>query len=180
MEPHAPVWAQLLPLGIFAAVMLWRFRTLHKARRLRVATLWIMPVFVTVIVTLALSSMHPGLLGWLAFWAGAAGGSLLGWQRARLMRLHVEGEGSAAQVMMRQSPAALFLIVAIFLGRRFLLPHFEAGAGGGSAEAALLVTDALLGVAGGAICVQRLVLWQRARKAVRVHRDTALHNRTGN
>jgi hypothetical protein len=72
--------------------------------------------------------------------------------------------------MMRQSLAALLMILAIFALRRLLLPGV--GSSGGRPDAgALLVTDAMLGFAAGVICVQRIVLWLRARRLVAEHRS---------
>lgn len=164
-------WAGYLPLLIFAGVMLWRFRSIHKARPLRVGTLWILPSFIVLAVGAALAGLRPGLTGWALVALGLLIGSALGFQRARMMRLHVEGEGRDARVMMRQSPAALILILAIFGLRRLLIPAVESGAGGHGSAGALLVTDAMLGFALGVICVQRIVLWRRASAIAREHHE---------
>ena len=47
-------YAAWLPLLIFAAVMAWRFRSLEKARPLRLPLLWIAPLIVGATVSLAL------------------------------------------------------------------------------------------------------------------------------
>ncbi|MCJ2177938.1 CcdC protein domain-containing protein [Novosphingobium album (ex Hu et al. 2023)] len=164
-------WLAYLPFAIFALVMLWRFRSLNRARPLRVATLWIFPVVVLGLVSFALYGMHPTAKGWLLFVGGTGVGAMLGWQRARMMRLHIEGEGAEARVMMRQSVAALVMILAIFVLRRFLLSGVSPAPGSRTGGDALLVTDAMLGFAVGVICVQRVVLWLRARRLVVQHRS---------
>jgi hypothetical protein len=164
-------WTAYLPLLIFAGVMAWRFRNLQKARPLRLPLLWIMPLIVTAAVCLALAAMPPGGLGWLALAAGFAVGGAIGLQRARMMRLHIEGEGDEARVMVRQSPLALVLILAVFAARRLLLPTGSMamqGAGHPTATA-LLLTDAMLGLALGMVVLSRWVLWQRARAMVAAH-----------
>jgi hypothetical protein len=165
-------WTAYLPLLIFAGVMAWRFRNLQKARPLRLPLLWILPLIVTAAVCLALAAMPPGGLGWLALAAGFVVGGAIGLQRARMMRLHIEGEGDEARVMVRQSPLALVLILAVFAARRLLLPAggmaMQAGAGHPTATA-LLLTDAMLGLALGMVVLSRWVLWQRARTMVAAH-----------
>lgn len=169
MGPEARQWLGVLPWLIFAGVMLWRFRSLDRARPLRVASLWIMPAVIVGMIGIALYGMHPTLPGWLLVALGMAVGSVLGAQRARLMRLHIEGEGADARVMMRQSMAALILIVGIVVLRHMLFAGFQTTPGSHPTAGALLVTDAMLGFAVGVICVQRIVLWLRARQLVAQH-----------
>lgn len=161
-------WQAYLPLFIFAGVMAWRFRNLQKARPLRLPLLWIMPLIVTGAVCFALAAMPTSGMGWLSLAAGLAAGGGLGIQRSRLMRLHIEGEGRDARVMVRQSPLALALILAVFAARRMLLPGMAMQAGHPSATA-LLLTDAMLGLVLGMVVLSRLVLWQRAQAMVAAH-----------
>ncbi|TDW68660.1 uncharacterized protein DUF1453 [Novosphingobium sp. PhB55] len=162
-------YAAWLPLLIFAAVMAWRFRSLEKARPLRLPLLWIAPLIVGATVSLALYGMPPGVLGWMALAAGFAIGGGIGMQRSRLMRLHVEGEGGEARVMMRQSPLALVLILVVFALRRMILPGGMAIGAGHPAANALLMTDAMLGFVLGMVVISRMILWQRARAMVANH-----------
>jgi hypothetical protein len=162
-------YAAWLPLLIFAAVMAWRFRSLEKARPLRLPLLWIAPLIVGATVSLALYGMPPGVLGWMALAAGFAIGGGIGMQRSRLMRLHVEGEGDEARVMMRQSPLALVLILVVFALRRMILPGGMAIGAGHPAANALLMTDAMLGFVLGMVVISRMILWQRARAMVANH-----------
>jgi hypothetical protein len=161
-------WTAYLPLLIFVAVMAWRFRNVDRAKPLRLPLLWIMPLLVTAAVSLALYGMPPSPRGWLALLAGLAIGGAIGVQRSRLMRLHIEGTGDDARVMVRQSPLALVLILAVFAARRLILPAGMAP-GGGHTAGALLMTDGMLGFALGLIVLSRFVLWQRARAMVAAH-----------
>jgi len=157
-----------LPLLMFAGVMAWRFRSLEKARLLRLPLLWIAPAIVTAAVSVALYGMPPSLLGWAALAAGFAIGGGIGMQRSRLMRLHVEGGGDEARVMMRQSPLAL-LLLAVFAARRMILPGSMTVGAGHPAANAQIMTDAMLGFVLGMVLVSRLILWQRARAMVAAH-----------
>lgn len=168
MLPSAKTLIGYLPLAIFAAVMLWRLRTMDKARPLRLRTIWILPVLFVIVVGFVLTSMPPGPWGTAAFILGMLIGVGVGWQRARWMRLHIEGEGDAARIMVRQSPAALLLVMAI-AGLRIV---FKSATGSGSqlgstsahlSTAALMLTDALLGFALGMIVALRVELWRRAK-----------------
>jgi len=158
-----------LPLFIIAGIMAWRLRNLQKARPLRLPLLWLMPLIVMAAVCFALAALPPTGPGWLALAAGLAIGGAIGAQRSRLMRLHVEGEGSEARVMVRQSPLALMLIVGVFVMRRVLLPAGMTMDEGYPSAHALLVTDAMLGFALGMVVFSRLVLWMRAREMVANH-----------
>ena len=105
----------------------------------------------------------------MALAAGFAIGGGIGMQRSRLMRLHVEGEGDEARVMMRQSPLALVLILVVFALRRMILPGGMAIGAGHPAANALLMTDAMLGFVLGMVVISRMILWQRARAMVANH-----------
>lgn len=163
-----PVWVSWLPFAIFGLVMLLRMRSMRKARPLRLPMLWILPVLAVALVGLALFAMPLTALGWAAFVPGIIIGGAAGRWRAGMMHLHIEGEDAAARVMMRQSPAALLFIVAIFMARR-LLPHYDGGDLSEAPRMVMLVTDFGLGFVPGLICGQRITLWLRARQMIAQH-----------
>ena len=176
MIPGAKALVGYLPLLIFAGIMLWRMRTMDKARPLQLRTLWVLPVLFAAVVAFVFASLPPGIIGLACFVAGMALGAVVGWKRAQFMRLHVEGEGTGARVMIRQSPAALLLIMAIagirMLSRSALDDGVmgNAGMSGSPAHlpvAAVTLTDALLGFALGMIVAHRIELWRRAKALVR-------------
>ncbi len=161
--------ATLLPLGIVALVFALRFRNLHKPKPFHPGRLWIMPVFVILAVGAALFGMNPSPMGWLVLAIGAAVGGFVGWKRGQLM--HLDRDPETGGLLIRQSPAALILLIGIFAAKRL----FSYGAGGEPGAAghltphALLATDGLLGFALGMILLSRWTLWQRAQ-AVPPHR----------
>lgn len=161
-QEHASAWASWLPLAVLALVMLLRLRNLNRARPLRKRALLVLPIVYVLIVAATLWLRPPSALGWLCGAGGVVLGALAGWQRARLMRLHVDGATGA--VMMRQSPAALILLVVIVGLRRLFVPTEAVDLGAPMPAEALLATDALLGFALGMIVAQRLELWRRARQ----------------
>lgn len=156
-------WLQtVLPFAIIAFVMFRRWRNIDKPVALRTGRMWIMPAILTAVIGAMLYAMPPVPLGWGVFALGLVIGGAVGWQRARLMRFHLDEETGA--VMVRQSPLAFLFIVALFMARRLLIPGREAQAAGQVASAELpLVTDALLGFALGMIVAMRIEMWRRAK-----------------
>lgn len=169
MVPTAKTLVGYLPLAIFVGVMLWRLRTMDKARPLRLRTLWVLPMVFVVLVGFVLTSMPPSPWGVAAIVLGVLLGAGVGWQRARWMRLHVERDERGTRVMVRQSRAALLLLMGIAGLRTLFRTASGASQMSGAVQAghlpmaALLFTDALLGFALGMIVAQRIELWRRAR-----------------
>lgn len=155
-------WMQILPFAIIALVIWRRWKSMSVARPLRTAQMWIVPVLYSALVGFMLWAMPPSIGGWEVFGGGVIFGGIVGWQRARLMHLHVD-EASGA-IMLRQSPAGLAVIVGIFLLRRVFVPsQGSAPVAQGAHPALPLLTDALLGFALGMIVAYRVELWRRAR-----------------
>ncbi len=156
-------WLQtILPFVIIAVVMARRWKNIDKPVALRTGRMWIMPAILAALIVAMLYAIPPAPLGWGVFALGLVIGGGVGWQRARLMRFHLDEESGA--VMVRQSPLAFLFIVALFLARRLLIPGREAQAAGQVASTGLpLVTDALLGFALGMIIGMRIEMWRRAK-----------------
>ena len=150
-------FSRYIPYLVIGVVVALRWRRMNRASPLHVGRLWILPLLYALLVGGLLVAMPPAPLGWLVLGAGIAAGGLLGWQRARLMRLHVDETSGA--IMMRQSPAALVLL------RRLAMP---AAGGPHLAAGALIATDAAIGFAFGMIAMMRLELWRRAKVLLRV------------
>ena len=152
-----------LPLLIIAAVFAFRFRNLSKPKPFRPGQMWIAPLLLVVVFTLLVISLPPSALGWLAIAFGLAIGGALGWKRGHL--LHLERDPETGAVMMRQSPAALLLVLGIIFARRSLSAGLgiDSGASPGSdpSGVAMLLTDGVLGFALGMVFVMRWTLWQR-------------------
>ena len=129
-------WLQtVLPFAIIAFVMFRRWKNIDKPVALRTGRMWIMPALLTVLIGAMLYAMPPAPLGWGVFALGVVIGGAVGWQRARLMRFHLD-EATGA-VMVRQSPLAFLFIIALFMARRLLIPGREAQAAGQVASAGL-------------------------------------------
>lgn len=152
-----------LPLLIIAVVFAFRFRGLSTPKPFRPGQLWIAPLLLVGVFTLLVISLPPSVLGWLAIAFGLAIGGALGWKRGHM--LHLERDPQSGAVMMRQSPAALLLVLGIIFARRALSAGLgvETGTapGGDPSGVAMLLTDGLLGFALGMVFVMRWTLWQR-------------------
>jgi len=154
-----------LPLLVIAVVFAFRFRNLKTAKPFRPGGLWIAPIILTAVFVLLIVTMPPSPVGWLAIAFGIAIGAALGWKRGHLM--HLERDPRSGLLMIRQSPAALFLIIGIIFVRRLLSAGLgidpSAAQDGHPAAAAILLTDGLLGFALGMVVTMRWTLWQRAK-----------------
>lgn len=159
-----------LPLVVIGVVFAFRFRNLSKPKPFRPGQLWIAPMLLIVVFGLLVMSLPPSATGWLVIALGMAIGAVIGWKRGHLM--HLERDPQNGAVMIRQSPAALALILGIILTRRVVSAGLGVTQGADTAghmsNAAVLLTDALLGFALGMVIAMRFTLWQRA-KALPTH-----------
>jgi hypothetical protein len=156
--PNPPTWAYLIPLVMIALVILRNSR----ARRLRIESLWVMPVLILALVGLSLSQQGmptPLMLG--IDIAALAAGAGLGWWRGRLT--HITVDPATHQLTSRASPVGMLLILGIFALRTGvrLYAAQNASALGVSANA---VADAALVLAVGLVCAQRLEIALRATR----------------
>ncbi|MFM5947835.1 MAG: CcdC protein domain-containing protein [Novosphingobium sp.] len=154
-----------LPLLVIGAVFALRFRSLKRPVPFRPLRMLIAPVLVTVVFGLLVLSMPPSGTGWLLILVGIAIGAIVGWKRGDLM--HLDRDATSGEVMVRQSPAALLFILAIIFARRTLSASLGidtgADAAGHMSNAAVLLTDSMLGFALGMVVALRWTLWQRAK-----------------
>lgn len=159
-----------LPLVVIAVVFAFRFRNLSKPKPFQPGQLWIAPVLLFAVFVLLVISLPPSAMGWLVIAAGVAIGAAIGWKRGHLM--HLERDPHSGAVMIRQSPAALLLVLGIILARRGVSAGLGiapgADAAGHMSNAAMLLTDGLLGFALGMVIAMRFTLWQCA-KALPAH-----------
>ena len=163
----------LLPLAIIGIVFAFRYRNLSKPRAFKTGRLWIAPVLLAGLVAFMIVTMPPSPAGWAALAFGAVIGAALGWKRGHLM--HFERDPASGDLLIRQSPAALLMVLGVLATKRLLsagigLDPGQAGAGGALSGGALILTDGLLGFALGMVIAIRWTLWQRA-KAVPAHQS---------
>lgn len=167
--PASPWWVQYLPLLIIAVAFAFRFKRMSRARPLRPKMMLVTPVGYAIIVIAMFIALPPSATGWLCFVGGLTLGVLLGWQRARLMRLHIDPDHG--KVMVRQSPIVLVAILALVVARRLFMPHTITVGRDGEVPAQLLyLTDGGFGLALGMLGTQAILLWRRAKLLIAEHR----------
>jgi NAD/NADP transhydrogenase beta subunit len=163
MNPHGGNWlTALLPFVIIAVVLALRLRSMSRERPLNVGTLWIIPVVYLALIASMLFALPPTVGGWSLIAAGVVAGAVLGWHRAKLIR--IERKAETGKLMQRASPLAMLLLVALIvlkLGARMIFGETAAGQPG---SAAMLMTDAFIGFALGLLSATRLELYLRARR----------------
>ncbi|WP_375395828.1 DUF1453 domain-containing protein, partial [uncultured Sphingomonas sp.] len=101
----------VIPIAVIAIVFLIRGRQMTRMRRLKLEQLWIVPAIYLVIVAILFVSMPPRPVGWLIALAGVVIGAAIGWQRGRMMTIHVDPETHA--INQKASPLAMVLLFAI-------------------------------------------------------------------
>ena len=100
--------------------------------------------------------------GWVAIAAaiGLVFGAAVGWQRGKMMHIHVDPETHALN--QKASPAAIFFLIALILVRmaaRSLL-------GQESGVSPAMLTDPLIAFALGMFTLQRVEMYLRAKRLV--------------
>jgi hypothetical protein len=134
---------------------------MSRERPLNVATLWIVPVVYLLLVGSMIVALPPTVGGWSLIAAGVVAGAVLGWHRAKLIRIERNADG---KLMQKASPVAMLLLVALIvlkLGARAIFGETAAAQPG---SGAMLLTDAFLGFALGLLSATRVELYLRARR----------------
>ena len=147
-----------ITIGIIVVIMALRMRGMSKMRPLKLGTLWIVPAAYFVVAALMFIQLPP--TGWVAIASavGLAIGSAFGWQRGKMMQIHVDPETHALN--QKASPAAMFFLIGLIVvraGARGVL-----GETGGVGPA--MLTDPLIAFALGMFTLTRLEMYLRAKR----------------
>jgi hypothetical protein len=161
MHNQPNLLSYLIPALVIAIVLFFRFRSMGKARRLRLERLWIVPALYLLLAALLFAQMTPHGLGWL--WAGLslAAGAAIGWQRGRAMHISVDPETHALN--QTSSPLAMLFILALIAIRFGLRAAAETGGAAWHLDA-MLITDCLVAFALGLLSLQRLEMFLRGSR----------------
>lgn len=161
-------WVQYaIPIAIFVVVIALRMRRMGQMRPLKLETLWVVPAMYLVVAALMFWQFPP--VGWIAIACVSALliGAALGWQRGKMMHIHVDPETHALN--QKASPAAvLFLIalIAVRSGARSFLGQT------GTVSPAML-TDPLIAFALGMFTMTRVEMYLRAKRLLEEVRGRA-------
>jgi membrane protein CcdC involved in cytochrome C biogenesis len=158
-HPVHQTWiSYAIPIGIIVVFMALRMRRMSAMRPLKLGGLWVVPALYLVVAALMFVQLPP--TGWVAI-ASAAGlliGAGVGWQRGKLMHIHVDPETHALN--QKASPAAMFFLIALVvvrMGAKSVL-----GQQGGVSPA--MLTDPLIAFALGVLTLQRVEMYLRAKR----------------
>lgn len=167
-QPVHQSWiSYAITIGIVVIVMGMRMRSMGKMRPLKLETLWVVPVLYLAIAGLMFYQLPP--VGWIAIVSaiGLVIGAAVGWQRGKMMHIHVDPETHALN--QKASPAAMFFLIALIvirMGAKTIL-----GAEGGVSPA--MLTDPLIAFALGMFTLQRIEMYLRAKRLIEEARGRA-------
>ena len=159
VHPVHQTWASYaITIGIIVVVMALRLRRAGQMRPLRLGSLWVVPVLYLAVAAIMFAQLPP--TGWVAIASAAALliGAAVGWQRGKMMHIHVDPETHALN--QKASPAAMLFLVALIVVR--MLARGIIGAEGAVSPA--MLTDPLIAFALGMFTLQRFEMYVRAKR----------------
>jgi len=149
-------------VGVAVAVVILFLRN-RRARALKIERLWIRPAIFLALLLLALFGSPPALtplaIGILA--VSLIVGSLIGWQRARFVRIDIHPE--THELSAQPSMWGMLFIVALLLLRLLLRQQLTANAAV-LGVSPITLTDAFLLFAVGMMVTYGVEIWIRARR----------------
>ena len=159
VHPVHQTWVSYaITIGIIVIVMALRLRRAGQMRPLKLGSLWVVPVLYLAVAAIMFAQLPP--TGWVAIACGVALliGAAVGWQRGKMMHIHVDAETHALN--QKASPAAMLFLVALIVVR--MLARGMMGAEGAVSPA--MLTDPLIAFALGMFTLQRVEMYLRARR----------------
>jgi membrane protein CcdC involved in cytochrome C biogenesis len=159
VHPVHQTWVSYaITIGIIVIVMALRLRRAGQMRPLKLGSLWVVPVLYLAVAAIMFAQLPP--TGWVTIACGVALliGAAVGWQRGKMMHIHVDPETHALN--QKASPAAMLFLVALIVVR--MLARGMMGAEGGVSPA--MLTDPLIAFALGMFTLQRVEMYLRARR----------------
>src|SRR5437762_10519427 len=168
VHPAQQSWVSYaITIGIIVIVMALRLRRMGQMRPLKLGSLWIVPALYLIVAALMFAQLPP--TGWVAI-ASAVGlilGAGLGWQRGKMMHIHVDRKTNALN--QKASPAAMFFLITLVIvrtGARGVI-------GQTSGVSPAMLTDPLIAFALGMFSVQRIEMYLRAKRLLEEARGQA-------
>jgi len=145
-------------IAIIVLVLAFRMRGMSRMRPLRLGSLWIVPALYLVVAAVMFWQLPP--TGWVAIASavGLAIGAAVGWQRGKMMHIHVDPETHALN--QKASPAAMMFLIALIVvrsGARSFL-------GQESDVSPAMLTDPLIAFALGMFTLTRVEMYLRAKR----------------
>jgi membrane protein CcdC involved in cytochrome C biogenesis len=158
-HPVHQTWISYAISGaIIVVVMALRLRRMGRMRPLKLETLWVVPAVYLAVAGLMFWQLPPKGAAALASIAGLAIGAAVGWQRGKMMHIHVDPETHALN--QKASPAAMLFLIGLIVVRAAARSVF--GQEGGVNPA--MLTDPLIAFALGMFSLTRLEMYLRAKR----------------
>jgi hypothetical protein len=163
----APAYLAYILTAIVASLLLFlRFRSMKRARPLRLETLWIVPALYTLVTASVLYQSMPQGIQWLYLALALFVGGLVGWRRGALMRINVDPETHALN--QQASPAAMLFILVLIIVRQGLRTE-----GSQMGFNAAFLADLAVVFALGMFSMTRLEMFLRAKRMLAEARGSA-------
>ena len=156
-----------ITFAIVAIILALRFRRMGRMRPLKLGSLWVVPSIYFVVAVVMFVELPPTYPVALASIVGLLIGAAVGWQRGKMMHIHVDPETHALN--QKASPAAIFFLLALIIvrtGARTLL-------GQSGAVSPAMLTDPLIAFAVGMFSLTRLEMFIRAKRLLDEARGSA-------
>jgi membrane protein CcdC involved in cytochrome C biogenesis len=156
-----------ITIGIIVIIIALRMRRMGKMRPLNLGSLWVVPAIYLVVAAVMFVQLPP--TGWVAIASGVGLliGAAIGWQRGKMMHIHVDPETQALN--QKASPAAMLFLIALIVVR--MAARGIIGQEGGVSPA--MLTDPLIAFAVGMFTLQRLEMYLRAKRLLEEARGAA-------
>lgn len=158
-QPIHQTWVSYaITIGIIVIVMALRLRGMSKTRPLKLGSLWIVPALYLAVAAMMFAQLPPTGAVAIASVIGLVIGAAVGWQRGKMMHIHVDPETHALN--QKASPAAMFFLIALIIvraGARSVL-------GQDSNVSPAMLTDPLIAFALGMFTVTRIEMYLRAKR----------------
>ena len=156
-QPAQAYIGYVITACIVALVLFLRFRSMKRARPLKLGVLWVVPALYALVTASVLYQSAPVGDQWVYVALAFSVGSTIGWRRGAMMRISVDPETHALN--QQASPAAMLFILVIIIVRQGL--RMEASQMGFNAA---FLTDLLVVFALGLFSMTRFEMFVRARR----------------
>lgn len=167
-HPVQPGWiSYAVIIGIVVLGMALRIRRMGRMRPLNLGSLWIVPAVYLVAAVLMFVSLPPTPSVAIASAVALLIGAAVGWQRGKMMHIHVDPETHALN--QKASPAAMFFLIGLIVVRAGA--RAVVGREGGVSPA--MLTDPLIAFAVGMFTLTRLEMYLRAKRLLEEARGRA-------
>lgn len=147
-----------ITIAIILVIMALRMRRMGRMRPLKLNSLWVVPALYAVVAALMFVQLPPK--GWIAIASivGLVIGAGVGWQRGKMMHIHVDPQTHALN--QKASPAAMIFLIGLIVIRALARSIL----GQSASLSPAMLTDPLIAFALGMFTLTRLEMYLRAKR----------------